>query len=284
MSSATTDNLLTEFLPIRPKHSSPPLQPPKTTKRIVALDAFRGFNIMLMILVDNVGSYFPSIDHSPWNGVALADVVMPWFDFMVGVSIALSFKRFVAPMTPSDPTTTARCKGCQKATWRFLKIFLLGVLTQGCEDLFVCNLQYVRIMGILQRVAVCFIVTATIELRTGRQTTVREYVNEEAAHSAVCQRSKWHWCGCGVLCTVWMLIMYGVDVAPAFGETCGAGVLTPACNAQRVVDAHLLGINHMYFPTNGGDHAGRDVTFERMPNCSTCSPGKCIAPINASAW
>ena len=79
-------------IPSRQPHSSPPRQRPN--KRVVALDAFRGFNVMLMITVDNLGGAFPFIDHSPWSGVALADFVMPWFDFMVGVSIALSFKKF----------------------------------------------------------------------------------------------------------------------------------------------------------------------------------------------
>ena len=256
-----------------------PEPPASPKKRVQALDAFRGFNIMLMIFVDNVGGTFPIIDHSPWNGVRLADLVMPWFDFMVGVSIALSFKRFVKP-------SGNRCQGLKKAMWRFVKIFVLGMLTQGCEDLFVCNLKYIRIMGILQRVAVCFLITALVELYTGTETLVRQHVDEgeEEAHQAVCKRSRGHLMCCFLLCTVWMCIMYGVDVPAAYGEQCGRGVLTPACNAQRVVDASVLGVNHMYYPTNGGDHAGRDITFERMPNCSTCSPGKCVPPVNASVW
>jgi predicted acyltransferase len=285
MSSSSYNSYTAALLQPIPSHR-PHVEPTRTitSKRIVSLDAFRGFNVMLMIFVDNVGAAFPLIDHSPWNGVHLADFVMPWFDFMVGVSIALSFKRFVKPKYLDDPSSTERCKGCNKAAWRFFKIFILGVLTQGCEDLFVCNLKYVRIMGILQRVAVCFILTAMIELYTGKSTSVCEYKTEEEAHFAVCSRSKFHWAGCLLLCTVWTVIMYGVDVVPAYGEICGSGVLTPACNAQRVVDAALLGVDHMYFPTNGGDHEGRDITYERMPNCSTCSPGKCVPPPNASTW
>ena len=44
--------------------------------------------------VDDAGEAFPPIDHSPWNGIRLADFVMPFFDFIVGVSLALSFKKF----------------------------------------------------------------------------------------------------------------------------------------------------------------------------------------------
>lgn len=45
-----------------------------------------------MILVDDAGGAFPSINHSPWFGVTLADFVMPFFLFGVGVSIGLVFK------------------------------------------------------------------------------------------------------------------------------------------------------------------------------------------------
>lgn len=46
----------------------------------------------LMILVDYLGSIFPPIGHSPWNGLRLADYVMPFFLFIAGVSLALAYK------------------------------------------------------------------------------------------------------------------------------------------------------------------------------------------------
>uniref|UniRef100_A0A0A0LGE0 Heparan-alpha-glucosaminide N-acetyltransferase catalytic domain-containing protein n=1 Tax=Cucumis sativus TaxID=3659 RepID=A0A0A0LGE0_CUCSA len=62
------------------------------TKRVATLDAFRGLTIVLMILVDDAGGAYSRIDHSPWNGCTLADFVMPFFLFIVGVAIALAFK------------------------------------------------------------------------------------------------------------------------------------------------------------------------------------------------
>lgn len=47
-----------------------------------------------MILVDDAGGAFPSINHSPWFGVTLADFVMPFFLFSVGISVSLVFKVF----------------------------------------------------------------------------------------------------------------------------------------------------------------------------------------------
>jgi predicted acyltransferase len=60
--------------------------------RVASVDVFRGLSVFLMILVDYGGSIFPIISHSPWNGVHLADFVMPFFLFLVGISLALAYK------------------------------------------------------------------------------------------------------------------------------------------------------------------------------------------------
>lgn len=64
----------------------------KRPARIASLDVFRGLSVFLMMLVDYVGAIFPSIAHSPWHGVRLADFVMPFFLFAAGVSLALVYK------------------------------------------------------------------------------------------------------------------------------------------------------------------------------------------------
>lgn len=45
-----------------------------------------------MILVDDAGGEWPMIGHAPWNGCNLADFVMPFFLFIVGIAIALALK------------------------------------------------------------------------------------------------------------------------------------------------------------------------------------------------
>ena len=52
--------------------------------------------MQLMILVDDVGGLLPAINHSPWNGLTLADYVMPFFLFIVGVSLGLTYKVLLA--------------------------------------------------------------------------------------------------------------------------------------------------------------------------------------------
>uniref|UniRef100_A0A1D1ZBT7 Heparan-alpha-glucosaminide N-acetyltransferase n=1 Tax=Anthurium amnicola TaxID=1678845 RepID=A0A1D1ZBT7_9ARAE len=90
------------------------------SKRVAALDAFRGLTIVLMILVDDAGGAYERMDHSPWNGCTLADFVMPFFLFIVGVAIALAFKRIAqVPVA------------IRKIIIRTLKLLFWGVLLQG---------------------------------------------------------------------------------------------------------------------------------------------------------
>lgn len=69
-------------------------------RRLASLDVFRGLTVALMILVDDAGGILPAINHSPWNGVTLADFVMPFFLFIVGVSLGIVYKvdSFMASM------------------------------------------------------------------------------------------------------------------------------------------------------------------------------------------
>jgi heparan-alpha-glucosaminide N-acetyltransferase len=48
--------------------------------------------MQLMIVVDDAGSFLPAMNHSPWDGVTVADFVMPFFLFIVGVALALAYK------------------------------------------------------------------------------------------------------------------------------------------------------------------------------------------------
>jgi hypothetical protein len=57
-------------------------QPQRPRQRLKSLDAVRGLNIMVMMFVDDADPFSFSIDHMPWNGVRLADFVMPLFLFM----------------------------------------------------------------------------------------------------------------------------------------------------------------------------------------------------------
>lgn len=118
---------------------------PPDKERLVSLDVFRGLTVAFMILVDDVGGILPSINHSPWDGVTLADFVMPFFLFIVGVSLAFAYKNL-----------SCRFVATRKALIRSLKLLLLGLFLQGGFIHGLNNLTYgidvekIRLMGILQ--------------------------------------------------------------------------------------------------------------------------------------
>jgi len=96
----------------------------KENERLISLDAFRGFTIASMIMVNNPGSwsnvYAPFL-HKPWNGITPTDLIFPFFIFIVGVSIALAYtKRLEAGFPKKDMYV--------KILWRAVKIFAVGVL------------------------------------------------------------------------------------------------------------------------------------------------------------
>jgi len=100
--------------------------------------------------------------HANWNGLHLADLVMPAFLFLVGVSIALSFEQLLAK-------GTSKTSMFWKVLVRSIKLFVLGLFCQGLRNQdglpwpFV-DLAVIRVMGVLQRIAVVYFCTATAYL------------------------------------------------------------------------------------------------------------------------
>lgn len=76
------------------------LEMPKVKKRLKSLDIFRGIAIVLMIFVNSGGGHFWWIEHAVWNGLHIADLVFPWFLFIMGVCIPLSIKSQINRQIP----------------------------------------------------------------------------------------------------------------------------------------------------------------------------------------
>jgi len=90
-----------------------------TEKRLISLDVFRGFTVLLMTLVNNPGSWtfvYPQLEHATWNGCTIADLVFPFFIFIVGVSIP-----FAIPDKDDNKDIFT------KIVVRSLRIFCLGL-------------------------------------------------------------------------------------------------------------------------------------------------------------
>ena len=129
------------------------------TGRLVSLDVFRGITIAGMVLVNNPGSWehihWP-LEHAQWHGWTPTDLVFPFFLFIVGVAITLSFASRV------ESGRSARDLYL-KVVKRSLIIFTIGLFLNGFPYFSISEL---RIPGVLQRIAVCYFLASIIFLTT----------------------------------------------------------------------------------------------------------------------
>ncbi len=129
---------------------------PETSARLVSLDVFRGATIAAMILVNNPGngaSYWP-LQHAKWNGWTPTDLIFPFFLFIVGVSLVLSFR---SRLRRGDSTRWLLWHTAKRS----LTIFALGLLLNGLPSF---HLATWRIPGVLQRIAIAYFAAAMITL------------------------------------------------------------------------------------------------------------------------
>jgi predicted acyltransferase len=133
------------------------------TGRLVSLDVFRGITIAGMVLVNNPGTwssiYWP-LEHAAWNGWTPTDLVFPFFLFIVGVSITLAFARRVEEGTVKRDLYF-------KVIKRTAIIFGLGLFLNGFPYF---QLGTIRIAGVLQRIALCYLIASLIFLTTKVRT------------------------------------------------------------------------------------------------------------------
>ena len=195
---------------------------PSTPARLVSLDAFRGATMALMVLVNNPGDgqhVYAPFEHSEWNGWTPTDVVFPSFMWIVGVAMTLSFaKRLAAGASRADLFT--------QAFRRAAIIFILGLLVYVYPGF---NLSTQRIMGVLQRIAICYLIAAAIYLTTRIRGQIIWILG---------------------LFTVYWLLMTLVPV-PGFGP----GRLDVDGNFAHYVDRIVLG-THNYRQTRTWDPEG----------------------------
>ncbi len=139
--------------------------------RYVALDVLRGMTVAGMILVNNPGSWgkiFPPLRHAPWDGCTPTDLVFPFFLFVVGAAMAFSFAKYQEGLNRQSLAKLAK---------RSILIFLVGLAlnafpfypTSMNPDLsfgenYVNWLGRIRILGVLQRIALCYFVGGLLAL------------------------------------------------------------------------------------------------------------------------
>lgn len=134
----------------------------KTTQRYLALDVLRGMTVALMILVNNPGSWshiYGPLEHSKWHGCTPTDLVFPFFLFVVGVSTFFSFSKY---------GNTLNKKSLLKIGKRTLLIFAIGLFLNSFPQ-WASDYSKLRIMGVLQRIALAYGIGAVIVLASPRK-------------------------------------------------------------------------------------------------------------------
>lgn len=176
------------------------------TKRLISIDVLRGLAIAWMIFI-NASSLVPSypwLIHANWHGCTLADIVFPLFLFIVGFSIGLALKK-------------------QKNSHIFRHIMLRAavIFSWGLIlNLFMhFDLIHLRFLGVLQRIAICYAITAYLALKTTPRTQL-------------------------ILC---MFLLLGYYLTLRWGPVPGFGayVLTPEANLSGFIDRLFLS-GHSY--------------------------------------
>ncbi len=134
-----------------------------STGRMLSLDVFRGITIAGMVLVNNPGTWgaiYSPLEHAEWHGWTPTDFIFPFFLFIVGISITLALARRV------------ESGGSQRDLyWKIIRrtvlIFALGLFLAGFPYF---DFTTIRIPGVLQRIAVCYLISSLIFLKTDWKT------------------------------------------------------------------------------------------------------------------
>jgi predicted acyltransferase len=146
--------------------------------RVLSLDAFRGFAIAAMLLVNNPGDWgqvYAPLLHAPWHGWTFTDWVFPFFVFISGMAMTISLARR-AQAGADKPALLL-------ATWRRAALIIgIGLLLNLIPSFDVTTM---RIPGVLQRLGLCTLLAAPIVLWCGARGVALWAVGLMTVYAAV---------------------------------------------------------------------------------------------------
>jgi predicted acyltransferase len=177
--------------------------------RLMSLDIFRGMTIAFMIIVNTPGTWshvYAPLRHASWHGCTPTDLVFPSFLFIAGVAMWYSLRKYNFEFSGPSGVRLVR---------RVLLIFAAGLFLNIFPH-FARDYSTLRIMGVLQRIALAWGIGALIVLLVKRR-----YI----------------WVITVILLFGYWALMY------FFG---GDDPYSLADNLARRVDIAVLGENHLY--------------------------------------
>ncbi|BAY64193.1 hypothetical protein NIES22_42880 [Calothrix brevissima NIES-22] len=192
-------------------------------QRLKSLDVFRGIAIASMILVNNPGSWddlYPPLEHATWHGCTPTDLIFPCFLFIVGAAMPFSLSKYTKE---NRPTREVYWRIGRRALILFgLGLFLalfsltLDFLLNGAPA---AKFATIRIMGVLQRISLAYLISAIAVLHLQRRIL---------------------WLFAAILLIGYWLAMQLIPV-PGYG----AGNLTVEGNLVGYIDRLILGQQHL---------------------------------------
>ncbi len=166
----------------------------RVSNRLISLDIFRGLTIAAMIVVNNLVAWtdtprFPRLTHAEWHGCTLADLIFPFFIFIVGVTAVFSLdqraKRGASPaqlywriLSRSAALFALGLVACSYFFWGWLfqvvcppgvtreSIWAIFLSAPANTEEFYFSLDNLRIMGVLQRIALVYLVVSILLIHT----------------------------------------------------------------------------------------------------------------------
>ncbi|XP_051559292.1 heparan-alpha-glucosaminide N-acetyltransferase-like isoform X1 [Myxocyprinus asiaticus] len=221
--------------------------PSTTGRRLRSLDTFRGLALVIMVFVNYGGGRYWFFRHESWNGLTVADLVFPWFVFIMGTSIGLS-------LSGSLRRGVKHTHLLWKVFWRSLQLFLIGVIIINpnyCQG--PLSWDSLRIPGVLQRLGFTYLVVAVLDLAVAKDR-FPNLSSETCWYSVHDVCLYWPaWLCVIALETVWLCLTFLLPV-----PGCPTGYLGPGgigdfgqflnCTggAAGHIDRWLLGETHIY--------------------------------------
>jgi predicted acyltransferase len=184
--------------------------------RVESLDVLRGLAVAGMIVVNNPGDWtavYPPLMHAYWTGLTVADLVFPGFVFTMGAAVPFAFaRRRAAGASIAD---LHRHIGARVVVLVALGLVLNAVSASP-------QISPLRIPGVLQRLALAYLVTAIVVLHV--------------------RQARWLVVAAVLSVGHWALL----TLVPFGGHA--AGTISPDANLARFIDTHVFGRHALAIP------------------------------------